>query len=47
VNLSGWDVGAVATKALVYGATLGASGAVFFLAYADALLNEAQRARTS
>jgi copper resistance protein D len=45
VNLSGWDVGAVATKALVYGATLGASGAVFFLAYADALLNEAQRAR--
>jgi copper resistance protein D len=44
VELSGWDVGAVAAKVLVYGATLGASGAVFFLSYAGGLLTGAQRA---
>jgi len=45
VNFSGWDVGAVAAKALVYGATLGACGAVFFLGYANDALNDPQRAR--
>jgi putative copper resistance protein D len=44
VELSGWDVGAVAAKVLVYAATLGASGAVFFLSYAGGLLTGAQRA---
>jgi putative copper resistance protein D len=44
VEISGWDVGAVAAKLLVYAATLGASGAVFFLSYAGGLLSGAQRA---
>lgn len=44
MELSGWDVGAVAAKVLVYAATLGASGAVFFLSYASGLLTGAQRA---
>ncbi len=44
MNLSGWDVGAVAAKVLVYAATMGASGAVFFLSYAGGLLTGAQRA---
>jgi copper resistance protein D len=44
VEISGWDVGAVAAKVLVYAATLGASGAVFFLSYAGGLLTGAQRA---
>jgi putative copper resistance protein D len=44
VELSGWDVGAVAAKVLVYAATLGASGAVFYLSYAGGLLTGAQRA---
>jgi copper resistance protein D len=44
VELNGWDVGAVAVKALVYAATLGAAGAVFFLSYAGGLLSGARRA---
>jgi putative copper resistance protein D len=45
VDISGWDIGAVAVKTLVYAATLGAAGAVFFLAYAGSLLDEGQRTR--
>jgi copper resistance protein D len=45
VDFSGWDVGALAAKALVYAATLGACGAVFFIGYAKGALHEAQRAR--
>jgi copper resistance protein D len=45
VEFSGWDVGAVAAKALVYEATLGACGAVFFLGYANVALNGWQRAK--
>jgi putative copper resistance protein D len=44
VDISGWDVGAVATKTLVYAATLGASGTVIFLYYSADLLAESQRA---
>jgi copper resistance protein D len=44
VEFSGWDVGAVAAKVLVYAATLGAAGAVFFLSYAGDLITGAQRA---
>jgi copper resistance protein D len=44
VELSGWDIGAVVAKALLYAATFGASGAVFFLWYAGGLLTGAQRA---
>lgn len=44
MELSGWDIGAVAAKVLVYAGTLGASGAVFYLAYAGGLLTGAQRA---
>jgi putative copper export protein len=43
VEFSGWDVGAVITKTLVYAATLGAAGTVFYLAYAADLLSESQR----
>jgi copper resistance protein D len=45
LELSGWDVGTVAAKALVYGATLGACGAVFLLGYANGALNDSQRAK--
>jgi putative copper resistance protein D len=45
VELSGWDVGAVAIKTVVYAATLGAAGTVFFLAYSADLLTEPQRAK--
>jgi copper resistance protein D len=45
LELSGWDVAAVAAKAVTYAATLGAAGAVFFLLYARALLDDAQRRR--
>jgi putative copper resistance protein D len=45
VDISGWDVGAVTTKALVYAATLGASGTVAFLYYSADLLTESQRAK--
>jgi putative copper resistance protein D len=45
VDISGWDLGAVATKTLLYAATLGASGTVFFLFYSADLLAESQRAR--
>jgi putative copper resistance protein D len=44
VEISAWDLAAVAAKVLVYAATLGASGAVFYLWYAGALLTGAQRA---
>ena len=44
MEFSGWDVGAVAAKVLVYAATLGAAGAVFFLSYAEGLLTGTQRA---
>jgi putative copper export protein len=43
--LSGWDAAAVAVKAIAYAATLSAAGAVFFLAYAEALIPGAQRIR--
>jgi copper resistance protein D len=45
VDLSGWDVGAVAAKALTYWATLGACGAVFFLGYANDELDDSQHAK--
>lgn len=44
MELGGWDIGAVAAKTLLYAATLGAAGTVFFLAYGEGLLDEAQRA---
>jgi putative copper resistance protein D len=43
VDVSGWDVAAVCAKALTYAATLGAAGAVFFLAYSGHLLRDEQR----
>jgi copper resistance protein D len=43
VEISAWDLGAVAAKTLVYAATLGAAGTVFFLTYAGALLAETRR----
>lgn len=45
MELSGWDLGAVAAKALVYAATLGACGGVFFLRYENGALSDSQRAR--
>jgi putative copper resistance protein D len=45
VELSGWDLGSVAIKTLVYAATLGAAGTVFFQAYNADLLTEPQRIR--
>jgi putative copper resistance protein D len=45
LELSGWDVAAVSAKAVTYAATLGAAGAVFFLLYAGALLDDAQKRR--
>ncbi len=43
--MGGWDAAAVAVKAIVYAATLCAAGAVFFLAYNDALVPAADRRR--
>jgi copper resistance protein D len=45
VELSGWDVAAVCAKAVTYAATLGAAGAIFFLAYSGSLLFESVRSR--
>jgi putative copper resistance protein D len=44
LELSAWDAAAVAAKAITYAATLGAAGAIFFLAYSGALLQQPQRA---
>jgi copper resistance protein D len=43
LELSGWDAAAVCAKAVTYAATLGAAGAIFFLAYSSSLLNELLR----
>lgn len=43
MELSGWDAAAVCAKAVTYAATLGAAGAIFFLAYSANLLNELLR----
>jgi putative copper resistance protein D len=45
LELSGWDAAAVCAKAITYAATLGAAGAIFFLAYCGSLLQELQRSR--
>lgn len=45
MELSGWDAAAVCAKAITYAATLGAAGAIFFLAYCGSLLQEPQRSR--
>jgi putative copper resistance protein D len=45
VDLSGWDAAAVCAKAVTYAATLGSSGAVFFLIYCGELLQHAQQTR--
>lgn len=45
MELTGWDVAAVAAKAITYAATLGAAGAIFFLAYNGNLLQEPQRSQ--
>jgi putative copper resistance protein D len=45
LELSGWDAAAVAAKAITYAATLGAAGAIFFLAYNGSPLQEPQRSR--
>ena len=45
MELSGWDAAAVCAKAITYAATLGAAGAVFFLAYGGGLLQELLRSR--
>jgi putative copper export protein len=45
VDLSGWEVAGLLAKAITYAATLCACGGVFFLAYSDDLLQDAQRAR--
>jgi copper resistance protein D len=44
VDISGWDIGTVVTKTVVYAATLGASGTVMLLHYSADLLTESQRA---
>ena len=45
MELSGWDAAAVCAKAITYAATLGAAGAIFFLAYNGTLLFEVLRSR--
>lgn len=45
MELSGWDAAAVCAKAVTYAATLGAAGAIFFLAYNGSLLHELPRSR--
>lgn len=42
---TGWDAAAALAKAVIYAATYGAAGAVFFLSYAGRLLHGAQRLR--
>jgi copper resistance protein D len=44
LEINGWDAAAVCAKAITYAATLGAAGAIFFLAYSGRLLHEPQRA---
>lgn len=44
MELSGWDAAAVFAKAVTYAATLGAAGAIFFIAYSGTLLQGPQRA---
>lgn len=43
MELSGWDAAAVCAKAMTYAATFGAAGAIYFLTYSGALLQEPQR----
>lgn len=43
MEISGWDVAGVFAKAVTYAATLAAAGAIFFLAYCNALLRDGQR----
>ena len=45
MELSGWDAAAVCAKAITYAATLGAAGAIFFLAYSGSLLHALPRLR--
>lgn len=45
MEFSGWDAAAVCAKAVTYAATLGAAGAIFFLAYNASLLHELLRSR--
>jgi putative copper resistance protein D len=44
MEISGWDIAGVFAKAATYAATLGAAGAIFFLAYCSTLLRDSQRA---
>ena len=44
MEISGWDVAGMFAKAATYAATLVAAGAIFFLAYCNALLRDGQRA---
>jgi copper resistance protein D len=44
VEIGGWDIAAAFAKAVTYAATLGASGAVFFMIYCGALLRDQQHA---
>ena len=45
MELSGWDAPVVCAEAAAYAATLGASGAIFFLGYGNDLLHEQQNRR--
>jgi copper resistance protein D len=45
LEFSGWDAAAICAKAVTYAATLGAAGAIFFLAYNANLLHELLRSR--
>jgi putative copper resistance protein D len=45
VEFSGWDAATACAKATTYAATLGAAGAIFFLAYSRGLLDERPRLR--
>jgi copper resistance protein D len=43
VEIGGWDIAAALAKAVIYAATLGAAGTIFFTAYGGALLRDNQR----
>jgi putative copper resistance protein D len=43
LEFTGWDAAAALAKATSYATTLGAAGAIFFLAYSERLLRPAQR----
>lgn len=45
MQITDWDIAVVIAKALSYAATLGAAGAIFFLAYGHSLLTGAQQSR--